>query len=428
MGISLKNYITKYLAITIFFIVSLWAALFYVFLLHKIHQNVDDGLRNQKILILREVYANPELLATRSYGVNEFFVTPIDQKDYIAHNEFSNQLFYMPYDDEEEPYRVLVTAFYAPNKAPYRLEIRTSTVETQQLIVSMTAAVGLLYVLLMVSVFAVNRYFYTKTWRPFDAILNRLQHYRVGEYQAVLPLPEYRISEFQTLSTQVTEMMQRNDNVYKDQNRFIENASHELQTPLTILTQKIDLVMDEYLEQEALVTKLAAIKSSVKRMVELNKSLLLMSRIDNGVYLQTERVDLSAMTQTLIDTFADVMAHKGIQCSASLTSACVVEGNEVLCQIVVSNLLRNAMKYTPQGGEIVVHSEASLWQMRNSSRSGALPRDYIFQRFYKGESDSQSNGLGLSIVQSIVDISPNLSLDYSFENNFHIFSIRSINS
>src|SRR5690606_15285319 len=129
MQVSLKNYTLRYLSIAFFVIITIWAALFYAFILEEVYDNVDDGLKNQKILILRAVYEDLNLLEANDYCINYIRITTVGDDDkFSEENLLDNEFFYMPYDDEMEPYRVLRTRFYATDQKPFHLKIRTSTV------------------------------------------------------------------------------------------------------------------------------------------------------------------------------------------------------------------------------------------------------------------------------------------------------------
>lgn len=106
----------------------------------------------------------------------------------------------------------------------------------------------------------------------------------------------------------------------------------------------------------------------------------------------------------------------------------IVTGNLDLLTMALSNLIRNAIRYTQSGGEIQIEIVGNAWQIRNSSATGALPESYIYNRFYKGSDAIQSSGLGLSLVKSILDITPGGGIAYFFEQNFHQFSVTFDNS
>lgn len=417
----------RYLVVTILVIMTIWAALFYTFILDEVYDNVDDGLRNQKLLILRAVYEDPEILETREYGINQFRILPAKEAGFSERNAFSNEMYYMPYDDEDEPYRVLRTGFYAPDGSPYNLEVRTSTVEQDDLILDLSIALLVLYLVMIVCIFLLNQYVLTRAWRPFRSVLKNLNQYEVGTTKKIDAL-QTDVKEFKELHRHVDEMIQRNEAVFAEQKLFIENASHELQTPLAITINKIDLMMEDEDLSEDMAVQLAETKNALRRLINLNKSLLILSRIDNKQFTQTEQVDLNLITQELVDNLQDLVAHKNLDMRVRQNGNCTVQGNSDLLRTALSNLLRNAIRYTESDGEILIDIDNDEWRIQNTGLKGALATDYIFRRFYKGSDSAQSIGLGLSIVQSIITMTPKASISYSFENNFHVFSILFKNS
>ncbi|WP_449325440.1 sensor histidine kinase [Sphingobacterium populi] len=417
----------RYLMIAIFAVMTIWALLFYAYILDEVYDNVDDGLRNQKINILRAVYEDPSLLQLREYAVNEFRITPLRDTVFDERNRFSHEFFYMPYDDEEEPYRVLTTMFYGPDKQTYLLEIRASTVERDDLIIDLSTALLVLYIVMISSIYLLREYIVKRALRPFRDILEALNDYQVGITTSFAPV-ETNVLEFQHLHQHIASMVERNAAVFADQKLFIENASHELQTPLAIAINKIDLILEEKDVPKAIMSKLADTKASLKRLIDLNRSLLFLSRIENRQFVQNELIHVNELTNELLNNFLDVAEHKGITVNVKLEADLYVKGNRDLLTMAFSNLIRNAIRYTDTGGEIRIVVDSQNWKIANSTTLGALPESYIFNRFYKGSDSIQSNGLGLSLVKSILQITPGGSVEYHFERNFHIFSISFSNS
>lgn len=427
MQISLKNYTLRYLIPGILLVMAIWASLFYAYILDEVYDNVDDGLKNQKIEIIREAYGNPDLLETKNFGVNQFRIVPVDPKDYFPENVFRNELIYMPYDEEEEPYRILKTGFYAKDGKSYSLEIRTSTVEEDDLMLDLATALLVLYIVIVLSIFLINQFVLSKAYRPFRKILQNLQAYRFGGVNNLAKV-ESNVIEFNQLNTEINQMIQRNESVFAEQKRFIENASHELQTPLAITINRLDLLMeDEDLSEKHLV-QLAETKDAIHRMVNLNKSLLMLSRIENRQYLEVKPVSFKDSTEELLSEYEDLIAFKQVAVKLDVRDDFRVHMNPYLAHVLISNLLRNALKYSTAEGIIGIDITQSEWKIRNSATGFSLEENFIFQRFHKQTQDSQSNGLGLAIVKSIVDSYPGLSISYTFENNFHVFSLKFKNS
>ena len=422
MNVSLKNYTLRYLTIAFLVIIAIWALVFYAYILDEVYDNVDDGLKNQKIEILREVYEHPEILETDEFGINQFRIIPAKTAQFSETNQLSNELFYMPYDEEEEPYRVLRTGFYGPDEKPYHLEIRTSTVEEDDLIYDLTTALIVLYIVLLLSLYLINEFVLRRAWRPFKIILENLNHYRFGKKENLKPL-KTNVIEFNKLYNEIGQMWQRNEEIFNDQKLFIENASHELQTPLAITINKLELLMEEDGLTKSQLVQLNDSKSSLMRLVNLNKALLMLSRIENKQYKDIELVNFNAILKQLLDDFNDLIEFKNIQCSLKEEGVFEIKMNKDLATVLLSNLLRNAVRYNYKEGSINIHLSKNALSIKNTGDHKPLEKSLIFQRFHKGQQDSKSNGLGLAIVKSIVDSYPHLSIHYHFENKKHVFSL-----
>src|SRR5690606_5320677 len=245
MAISVKNYTNRFVAVVLLVVMAVWALLFYAVIMDEVYDNIDDGLKNQKILILREVYEDPDIIwNTQDFGVNQFRIWPADEGDVVDENHFSKEFIYMPYDEDDEPYRVLHTGFYDKEGKPYKLEIRTSTVEEDDFLLNLALSLAVLYAVIVLSIMVINHFVLRKAWKPFHRILANLSKYRFGKADSFHAIPT-QVEEFEALNQQIQRMIDRNESVFHSQKRFIENASHELQTPLTIVANKLDLLLND---------------------------------------------------------------------------------------------------------------------------------------------------------------------------------------
>ncbi|WP_278379235.1 sensor histidine kinase [Chryseobacterium arthrosphaerae] len=420
MKVSLKYYTIKYLIMILLLIIAVWAGLFYAYILDEVHDNVDDGLRDRKIQIIKAVYLNPQLLKNNEFGFNEFKIIPIRAAEYQNKSRLYNKMYYMEYDDKDQPYRVLEADFIDQYKNHQRLVIRTSTVEEDELIYDLTTALIVLYLLLVISIVVVNGYLLNKAMRPFYKILDKLKKYQFG-----MPASEqeqnYLIKEFDELNVEINEMIERNELVFYQQKQFIENASHELQTPLAIVINKIDLQIQNEEPDEKNMNLLSEIKNDLRRMVGLNKSLLMLSKIENSQFNKTSGVDFNVMITKLVQDYEDFIEFKKIQVSIIEKGYFIADFNQDLADILLSNLLKNAVKYNNEAGILNIMIENDRLTFQNSGTSVALDKSRIFNRFYKQGSDHTSTGLGLSIVQTIIKQYPGWEISYEFEDQMHYF-------
>ena len=421
MKISLKNYTLRYLTLAFLLILAVWAAVFYAYILDEVYDNIDDGLKDKKTLIIQNILRHPELLQINEFGIEDFRVYP-SQEDFSDRNILSNAFFYMPFDDEEEPYRVLKTGFYDRDMNPYTLEIRTSTVEKDDLLFNLAIALGVLYVVLVLSMYLINLLVINKIWKPFKGILSAIRRYEVGNKTELQPIAT-EVIEFNILHDNIQQMWQRNEKVFEEQKVFIENASHELQTPLAITLNKLELLANDSSLNEKQLIQLSEVKQSLMRMTHLNKSLLMLTRIENQQYKEAKQVSFLSLTTDIIEDLSDLIAFKALEVNTEEISDFQVEMNPDLARILVSNLLRNAIKYTEKGGNIHILIEENRFQVKNTAKDAIrLDPSKIFQRFHKEQQDATSTGLGLAIVKSIAE-SYRLKVYYTFEEGKHCFQV-----
>jgi len=428
MSISLKNYTLKYLAAALLVIIAVWATLFYAVILDELYDNTDDGLKDLKIQIIRKAYTDDATLGINEFDFNQFKITPVSSAQYKEGNFFRNELFYMEYDDEMEPYRILETYFLDGNGNHYRLEIRTSTVEEDDFGLDLFFALIFLYIFLVVSIVLINNIVLKKVWKPFYGTLENLGKYEFGkQYKPKQNTTEIR--EFKLLDQKIDKMIERNETAFTQQKQFIENASHELQTPLAIAISKLDLLIEKETVPQEILTDLSETKHGLIRLVNLNKSLLLLSRIENNQYTDKREIEINEVVKHVLDDFTDLLQFKNIVLEFAETAVFKTVINPDLAYILISNLIRNAVKYNSTDGKIIVTVYADELTIKNTAVvNEPLNAELVFNRFYKAANDNTSTGLGLSIVKSIAENHADLNIVYAFENNFHVFSVKGRNS
>ena len=152
----------------------------------------------------------------------------------------------------------------------------------------------LLFLFLLISTLLINNFVLKKTWRPFYQMLNYLNDFRLDR-NASRVTSETHIKEFSLLNETVQNLLKTNVDIFNSQKQFIENASHELQTPLAIGINKLELLAgDEDLSAEQ-IRKIGDIIEAFQRLSGLNKSLLLLSKIENRQFISEEPVNFDVI-------------------------------------------------------------------------------------------------------------------------------------
>ena len=428
MSITLKNYTLKFLATALLIVIAVWTSLFYALMLEELYDNTDDGLKDQKIQIIRKAYENESILKQHQFDLNQYRITPVLVKDYLETDNFRNENFFMEYDEEMEPYRVLETYFIDKNGNHHKLEIRTATVEEDDFIESLLIALVILYILIIASILIINNISLKKIWKPFYSTLNYLSDYQFGQNKKLIS-NKTPITEFKLLDSEIAKMISRNENSVYQQKQFIENASHELQTPIAVALNQIDVLLesDELTQKNYL--EINQIRNTLKRMSTLNQSLLMLSKIENQQFKDKEQVVFNSVVKTMISDFNSILEFKSIELVLIENGEFKTLINKDLAYSLLSNLIKNALKHNINNGKIIIEIDnLSLITKNTSNRKTPLNSEDIFRRFYKESEDHLSTGLGLSIVKTIIDNHSNMDISYAFEDPFHIFSLKIKNS
>jgi len=266
-----------------------------------------------------------------------------------------------------------------------------------------------------------------KAFRPFQNIIEQLKSYRFGE-KNTFQLPKTNVSEFHTLSDGITRMLNDNQESFTQQKSFIENASHELKTPISIIQNKLDWMIENEELQEKNILQLAEIKKTTKRMSDLVTSLLMLSKIENSQFIDETEIEINSLIKKIIEDSVDWLDYKNLNLNLTENSVFLIKLNKNLAGILLNNLFQNALKYTQKNGNIHITIDQNAIVFSNTSEETALDKNHIFNRFYKKSEDSTSVGLGLSIVQSIINQNKKLSIDYYFKENMHHFRLSAKNS
>ena len=428
MSITLKNYTLKFLATALLIVIAVWTSLFYALMLEELYDNTDDGLKDQKIQIIRKAYENESILKQHQFDLNQYRITPVLVKDYLETDNFRNENFFMEYDEEMEPYRVLETYFIDKNGNHHKLEIRTATVEEDDFIESLLIALVILYILIIASILIINNISLKKIWKPFYSTLNYLSDYQFGQNKKLIS-NKTPITEFKLLDSEIAKMISRNENSVYQQKQFIENASHELQTPIAVALNQIDVLLesDELTQKNYL--EINQIRNTLKRMSTLNQSLLMLSKIENQQFKDKEEVVFNTVVKTMISDFNSILEFKSIELVLIENGEFKTLINKDLAYSLLSNLIKNALKHNINNGKIIIEIDnLSLITKNTSNRKTPLNSEDIFRRFYKESEDHLSTGLGLSIVKTIIDNHSNMDISYAFEDPFHVFSLKIKNS
>ncbi|MDN3595575.1 sensor histidine kinase [Zunongwangia endophytica] len=422
---KLLNQSLRYLSVSIFAIVTIWAVIFYFNMLHEIKSSIDEGLENYKCLIIENAEDDSSILTKKYFDESFFTVKKISKKQALPLKDrfYDTMLYMQDADDEEpelEPVRMLITAFKM-NGEYYELKVANSMVEEDDLIGELLYDIVWLYLSLIIGIIIINNIILKKLWRPFYHLLAELKNFRLGTNRK-LPKAKTKTREFLDLEQAVNAVLQHTTETYEQQKQFIGNASHELQTPLAISRNKLELLIEDGNLQDQQAQNIAEVMSIIERLIRLNKSLLLLTKIENKQFLENQTVSLNEVIQKNIVDLEDLASFKNIDVGIKETGQLRKNMDNALANVLISNLLRNAIFHNIPKGKVQIEITENTLYIRNTGREHPLARDLIFTRFYKSQNSSSGTGLGLSIVKAISDIY-DIKVSYSFQQSLHSFKL-----
>lgn len=416
--------ILLHLAWALSLLLAAWAVLFYVTMIDEINDEMDDALEARAEVILTRVLAGRELPVPASEGNNAYFLNEVSAEYAAAQprERYSDEEIFIPERDDEEPARVLRKVFHDRDGRWYELTVMTPTIEKEDLREAILGWIVSLYLFLLGMILLVTVVVLYRTMRPLYALLRWLDGYTVGAQNPPLAV-ETSVTEFRRLNDAARRYAERAEETFERQKQFIGNASHEMQTPLAVCRNRLEMLVDDAqtLTEEQL-GEIAKVQRTLDYLVRLNRSLLLLSKIENGQFPETEQVDFNAQVRRMAEDMEEIYAGREMRFELHEQGHLFVRMNPSLAASLVSNLLKNAYVHGDRGGTVSVTVAPHELRVCNSGGGGALDAEHIFERFYQGTKKEGSTGLGLSIVDAVCRLY-GLRVGYSYINRCHCFSV-----
>ncbi len=412
------------ISLAMIIIISIWTSFFYHKIIEEVNDENDDNLELIAQNVVRKHLAGIDIPEKISGSNNAYSLMPIseEQAENISHWELYDEDVYIDDKEEYEPARVLRAVFQDKDDNYFLVTVSNPTVEKADLLESLAIWSALLSIILIVSVIILNISIIYPFMKPISSLIMWLKNQSLDTV-AELPEHENIEPELQKLYTTLEGFIQHNRELFDVQKRFIGNASHEIQTPLAIALNRLEMLGQTPLNESQL-NEIIKTKRILNHLSKLNKSLLLISKIDNKQYTENQNININILVDDLLEDYTEIYAHKEQKLEVNNKSKLDVIMNKELASVLVSNMIKNTFVHTPDNGSIKIEVGDNKLSITNSAADDkALEADKIFEPFVQGKNKKNGTGLGLAITKAICD-QYNYHLTYSFINNKHIFSIR----
>ncbi len=385
----------------------------------QIRESTDESIIKEKNLVIK-TFDGGKTKESFSYYYGDGNVIIEELKNNSVKNSFSDVELFDSLDNEIIPYRQLITLFEKQGKQ-FKITITRSVIESDELATGIAKALIVLFGFMMIGFLTVNRILSRRLWKPFNESLSKLNVLSFADMRPNV-FSKTRIKEFSELNAALNKMIEKMLSDYNSQKQFTENASHEMQTPLAIIKTKIDLLIQSKNVSADDMQLIQEIENSANKLSQLNKSLLLLSKIENRQFEGSEDIALSTLLDKIILNFEEHIKLKNLSIKKEYAANPVKQINSLLAEILFSNLIQNAIRYNLNGGIIEIKFDEQYFSICNSGASLAGNESQLFNRFTKFNTSVESLGLGLAIVKQVCNYY-GFNVSYSYKNSSHCFRI-----
>lgn len=415
------------ISLALIVVLTVWAGFFYMAVVEEVNDEVDDTLEDYSEGLIIRALSGEDMPTASNGSNNQYYLYEVSESYAASHPQitYRDEMVFITEKSETEPARVLITIFRTEDERYMELVVYTPTIEKLDLLRAILGWIIFLYVLLLLIILSINIWVFRKNMKPLYVLLKWLDTSQLGKKNEPLENTT-KITEFRKLNAATMAFAERGEKLFEQQKTFIGNASHEMQTPLAICRNRLEMLMEDETLTEHQLNELIKTHQTLENLTRMNRSLLLLCKIENGQFADTRSVCLNDILAHYLDDYKEVYAYRNITVTVTTDSSFCVEMNDSLVSVLVTNLLKNSFVHNIDGGFIYIKITANTFEISNTGEK-PLDRERIFERFYQGQKKGGSTGLGLALVDSICKAN-HLTIDYTYVENRHIFTISKQNS
>jgi signal transduction histidine kinase len=322
-----------------------------------------------------------------------------------------------PISGENLPFRYLYYEGNTNRSKGYTIRILQTLSEKKELLEDLSLYLFFLFLSLFLISLLLNYLILRKLWNPFYVTVAKAEKFDIQSDKPIV-LPETNIKEFQQLNTVFNQMTRKMRNDYLSLKEYNENAAHEIQTPLAIIRSKLEILMQRKELKKESINLIKSINEATTRLFKLNQGLLLISKIENLYFQEEKEVSLKQIIGNCIIQYKEIMQLKKINVEVEANDPAIFKMNQTLAEVLISNLISNAVRYNIDGGFINCYINNGYLTISNSGAPIKTDPELLFRRFHKISENPQSVGLGLSIVKKIAD-TYKMKITYTCSGNIH---------
>lgn len=400
------------------FILFIGSILFYLFLKSATDKENKKELTSRLNNIVFKIKENPNLYSSLSIP-GYVTIEKVDSEEcYTPY--FKDTILVDGYDNSYKQYKTLSTVSEI-NSELYHIKLYKSLIESNELIERITLIVTIIVILFIIIIYLLNRFFFKSVWYDFFQTIDKLKTFDVNN-STEIHFTSSDTAEFELLNSTLNRMIREIHKDYLNIKEFTGNISHEIQTPLTIIRMKCELLMQSKSLNKSQAALIRDIQKTNSRLSKLNTSLVLLTKIENKQFTQVEKISLDENIKNHLENFNSLIKVKGLELEYLKSNDISIEMDPMLADVFVVNLIKNAVTHNIENGKITIEINGNELKISNTGEKLDLSDKNIFDRYTSVSKKSGSLGLGLSLIKKICELY-GFKIIYEFENNLHIFRL-----
>ena len=403
--------------------IGIWGFLSFRTMSDKIHADTDLILKDYSNNIIMRLLSGKELPERFNGAYNTYYIQTITPEE-AAENpavEYGETEAFLKSQEDFASSRTRSQIFQDKDGNFRKITVSLPTFEQDMLVEHVFWWTMLLFAVLLASVMVIGLIFLNYNMKPLYRLLDWIDRYEPGVPGTAVP-SDTDIVEFRKLASAVEDAVTRFETQYEERKIFIGNASHELQTPLAVCSNRIEMLLDRPDMTEELAEELIKVHRSLSGLIKLNRTLLLISKIENGQFPQTSEIDMNELAGESVSLHQEIYGHKNIKVNIEKQDRFMLQTDEQMASVLIGNLIKNAFAYTPAEGSIEIKMQGNGFSISNTGKA-PLDKDKVFRRFYQPSGRKEgATGLGLALVYSVC-INNGLDISYDFAGDRHVFTL-----
>lgn len=421
---KLTHRIIVSVSIALIALFALWGLVFYKTSKRQIYSHIDRVLIQQSDKIIDRFLDNdslPKSLEGAS-GTVEFFIEKVSPEYAESHQTpvFQIDEDYVDAIQDIESVREMRRTFRKQD-IDYELTLTTPVLAWNDTLDFAIISIFTLAVVLLIAIIIIVSLIIVGNMKPLARLTDWLRNRKANDD---IPEPDSRIKaqEFKEIESAVLEASEKSKQLYEEQKRFIGNASHEIQTPIAVCRNRLELLVDETPLDEHQLSEIQKTLDTLNYISRLNKSLLLISKIDNHQFKEEAEIDINGIVSQTLDNLSEIYEGQHIEAKITENEPVTAKMDPTLTSSLVANLLKNAFVHNLPNGSINIKLKNNTLSIGNTGIAEPLDETAIFQTFYKKGENTHSTGLGLAIAKAVCN-EYGFRIGYQFIENQHVFSV-----